>query len=116
MRAFGSRAPRRSPSNLAQATEFDEAERGVAPELVEMTQELSTSPCLAIEVAKPGENVAALCGPWDVPVARAIAPQSIRAKYGAELVHNAVHCTDLAANAQLECECFFTLLEAARSE
>jgi nucleoside-diphosphate kinase len=106
--------------DLAQATEFYEVYRGVVPEFVEMTQELSTSPCLAIEVAKPGDNVVVklrkVCGPRDVPVAKAIAPQSIRAKYGVDLVHNAVHCTDLVANAQLECEYFFTLLEAARSE
>jgi nucleoside-diphosphate kinase len=57
--------------DLAQATEFYEVYRGVAPEFVEMTQELSTSPCIAIEVAKPGDNVVAalreVCGPRDVP-------------------------------------------------
>jgi nucleoside-diphosphate kinase len=48
-----------------------------------------------------------------VPVARALVPDSIRAKYGVSIVENAVHCTDLVANAQLECEYFFTLLDAA---
>jgi nucleoside-diphosphate kinase len=103
--------------DLAQANEFYEVYRGVAPEFVEMTQELSRSPCIAIEVAVRGRDVVAelraLCGPRDVPVARAIAPNSIRAKYGVSIVENAVHCTDLVANAQLECEYFFTLLDAA---
>jgi nucleoside-diphosphate kinase len=52
--------------DLAQAHEFYEVYRGVAKEFVEMTQELSRSACIAVEVAKPGADVVAelraVCG------------------------------------------------------
>jgi nucleoside-diphosphate kinase len=98
-----------------QAGEFYEVYRGVVDEYYDMVKDLCSGPCIAIEVAKPGCDVVNalrdLCGPRDVPVARAIAPNTIRAVFGQDIVRNAVHCTDLFEDAQLEVEYFFTLLQ-----
>jgi nucleoside-diphosphate kinase len=103
--------------DIAQATEFYEVYRGVVDEFVELSNELASGPCVAIEVTRDGGDVVRslrkLAGPRDVPVAKAIAPRSIRAIFGSNIVQNAVHCTDLESEAQLECEYFFSLLEAA---
>ena len=101
--------------DLEQAAEFYDVYRGVVDEFTDMTKELSSGLCLAIEVAKDDGDVVqdlrALCGPRDVPIAKAIEPASIRAKYGVDLVKNAVHCTDLPDDTYLECEYFFKLLD-----
>lgn len=102
--------------DLTTASEFYEVYRGVVDDYLDSVKELTAGPCLALELAKPPYSVQAfrdLCGPRDVPIAKVIAPNSIRGKYGVDLVHNAVHCTDLEDDAQLECEYFFTLLDAA---
>lgn len=101
--------------DLQQAAEFYDVYRGVVDEFTDMVKELSSGLCLAIEVARDDGDVVndlrELCGPRDVPIAKAIEPTSIRAKYGVNIVQNAVHCTDLVDDAQLECEYFFRLLD-----
>ena len=101
--------------DLQQSAEFYDVYRGVVDEFTDMVKELSSGLCLALEVAKDDGDVVNdlrdLCGPRDVPIAKAIEPTSIRARYGVDLVKNAVHCTDLADDAQLECEYFFRLLD-----
>ncbi|KAK8878166.1 50S ribosomal protein L3 [Tritrichomonas musculus] len=99
--------------DMEMATEFYEVYRGVADEFVDLCKEISSGPVIALELTCDGDYVNQfrdLCGPRDVPVAKVIRPQSIRAKYGVNIVQNAVHCTDLEDDAQLECEYFFTLL------
>ena len=101
--------------DVQEAAEFYDVYRGVVDEFTDMVKELSSGLCLALEVAKDDGDVVNdlrdLCGPRDVPIAKAIEPTSIRARYGVDLVKNAVHCTDLADDAQLECEYFFRLLD-----
>jgi nucleoside-diphosphate kinase len=103
--------------DIEQATEFYEVYRGVVNEFVELSTELASGPCVAIEVTRDGGDVVRklreVVGPRDVPVAKAIAPRSIRAIFGSNIVQNAVHCTDLESEAQLECEYFFSILPAA---
>lgn len=41
---------------------------------------------------------------------RQLYPDSIRAQYGKTIIHNAVHCTDLPEDGELEVEYFFKLL------
>ncbi|OHT03453.1 Nucleoside diphosphate kinase family protein [Tritrichomonas foetus] len=99
--------------NLETASEFYDVYRGVANEFVDMCKEISSGSVIALELSGDGDYLnefRQLCGPYDVPVAKAIRPNSIRAKYGLNKVQNAVHCTDLYDDAQLECEYFFTLL------
>ena len=101
--------------DLQEAAEFYDVYRGVVDEFTDMVKELCSGPCLALELAKDDGDVVndlrALCGPRDVPIAKAIEPTTIRARYGVNLVQNAVHCTDLPDDAQLECEYFFRLLD-----
>ncbi|KIY97903.1 Nucleoside diphosphate kinase 7 [Monoraphidium neglectum] len=48
-----------------------------------------------------------LCGPADPEIARALRPGSLRARHGAGRVRNAVHCTDLAEDGELEARFLF---------
>lgn len=41
---------------------------------------------------------------------RQLYPDSLRAQYGKTIIHNAVHCTDLPEDGELEVEYFFKLL------
>ncbi|CAN0182842.1 unnamed protein product [Phaeothamnion confervicola] len=50
-------------------------------------------------------------GPWDVEAARVLRPRSLRARYGADNVRCAVHCTDLPEDGPLESRFFFELLQ-----
>ena len=52
------------------------------------------------------------CGPADPRVARVLRPQSVRAKFGFDKVRNAVHCTDLPEDGELETHYFFKILQA----
>lgn len=96
----------------AQAAEFLEVYRGVVAEFAGLVEELASGACVAMEVR--GENVVQavrqLVGPADPEMARAVRPKTIRARFGADKVHNAVHCTDLPEDGELECQYFFQLL------
>ena len=49
-------------------------------------------------------------GPWDIEMAKALRPKSLRAKYGLDTVRNAVHCTDLENDGIIECEYLFKIM------
>lgn len=70
-------------------------------------------PCVVMEVRSEDVVVGLrkLCGPHNPADARNINPNSIRALYGSSLKENAVHCTDLPEDGQIECEYFFTLIK-----
>lgn len=99
--------------DLATAGEFLEVYRNVVPDYPEMKQQLASGPCLALELRKDDAVNAfrEFCGPRDPKVAKQIRPNTLRAKYGSDVVMNAVHCTDLQEDAELETEYFFTLLD-----
>jgi nucleoside-diphosphate kinase len=105
------------------AVEFLEVYKGVVPEFAAAVDELTSGPFVAIEVAQSGSNgtsengvVEALreaCGPADPEIARVLRPNSIRAKFGFDKVRNAVHCTDLPEDGELETHYFFKILQNA---
>lgn len=99
--------------DMNEAEEFFEAYRGVIEEYSQIVEEITSGPSLALQVIGENvvENLRAICGPRDSKVAKLIRPNSIRAKFGIDTVKNAVHCTDLAEDAQAECEYFFKLLQ-----
>jgi nucleoside-diphosphate kinase len=96
------------------AEEFLEVYRGVVSDYNDMVKQMSSGPCIALEVSK-GDGVVAefrnVCGPRDAIVAKRIRPKSIRGLFGNDVVENAIHCTDLDEDAPLETEYFFVLIE-----
>ncbi|XP_045493772.1 nucleoside diphosphate kinase 7-like isoform X1 [Colias croceus] len=101
---------------LANAQEFYEIYKGVLPEYEAMCIHLAEGKCVALEVKSLDSNMNCvcefrkLCGPRDPDLARQLYPESIRAHYGKSIIHNAVHCTDLPEDGELEVEYFFKLL------
>ncbi|CAM9707442.1 unnamed protein product [Chrysoparadoxa australica] len=99
---------------------------GVYKEVVDgytsMLEECTVAPVLALQVL-PGVSTAdperliddfrAYCGPSDPQVAKAIRPDTIRAKFGQGLHKNAVHCTDLHEDGALECKYIFCIVPRA---
>jgi len=49
-------------------------------------------------------------GPHNPSLAKALRPRSLRALFGVDSVRNAVHCTDLEDDGELECRYFFETL------
>lgn len=99
------------------AEEIYEIYRGVVPEYSEMTAELTVGPCVVLEVSGCGEKTPSafreLTGPMDPILAKKLRPNSLRAKYGTSRVLNAVHCTDLEEDAEMDVEYFFKILQMA---
>ena len=101
--------------NQANAAEFYEVYKGVIPEYMKKIVELTSGPCVAIEVC--GEGVVGrlrdVAGPHDPDIGRVVRPSTVRAQFGLDKVKNAVHVTDLEEDGQLEVEYFFNLLARA---
>jgi len=101
------------------AEEFLEVYKGVAENYGAMVTQLSSGPCLALELAgEQGETAESVvgryrevCGPADSVVARLLRPSTLRARFGVDQDLNAVHCTDLPEDGKLEVEYFFKILQ-----
>ncbi|PZC75173.1 nucleoside diphosphate kinase 7 [Helicoverpa armigera] len=99
------------------ASEFYEVYKGIVPEYKGMVEELSSGPCVAMEIVAKDKTVNSavefrkLVGPADPEVARLLRPYTIRAKLGNTKVQNAIHCSDLAEDGLLEVEYFFKILD-----
>jgi nucleoside-diphosphate kinase len=104
-------AARLATFTRSQADEFLEVYKQVVPECVEMVNELSRGPFVALEVTGAGavQRVRDLCGPRDIEVAKRVRAASLRAKFGASAGASGVHCTDLVQDAPLETEFVFQL-------
>jgi len=93
--------------------EFLECYREVLGEYRATLAEITSGPAIAIEVC--GDDIVArlrrIAGPYIVEIARALAPNSIRAKFGNSDLENAVHVTDLPIDGKLECNYFFRVLK-----
>jgi nucleoside-diphosphate kinase len=98
----------------ANAQEFYEVYKGVVAEYNQMVEELSSGPCVTLEVI--GDNAHGafreLTGPSDPEIARHLRPHTIRAKFGQDKIKNALHCTDLPDDSILEVEYFFKILDS----
>jgi len=102
------------------AQEFFGAYQEALPEYRAALDHLSEGPSLALRLGAPplaagGEEgaVAALrelCGPADVEIAQVLRPKSLRAQFGQDNAHNAVHCTDMPEDGLLECQYIFETL------
>lgn len=98
----------------ANAEEFYEIYRGVVQDFYAMTHELSSGDIIAVQITSkencqqnPVKSFRDLCGPTDPVFARQLRPESIRAQFGVSKVKNAIHCTDLPDDGDLECQFIF---------
>eukprot|EP00758_Cryptobia_borreli_P004072 Tbor_TRINITY_DN4163_c1_g2::TRINITY_DN4163_c1_g2_i1::g.26494::m.26494/K00940/ndk, NME; nucleoside-diphosphate kinase len=98
--------------SAADAEDFLEVYRGVVPEHSKLVEHISSAACWAMEVRAENvvEALRAVCGPHDPEVCHILFPHTIRSKFGVDLVHNGVHCTDLVEDGPLESEFFFQLM------
>mmetsp|Transcript_17734 Transcript_17734/g.54252 ORF Transcript_17734/g.54252 Transcript_17734/m.54252 type:complete len:359 (-) Transcript_17734:135-1211(-) len=103
------------------AEEFFDVYRGVVEDFAAQFKSVVDGPVLALQVLPgegvlPGESVVEgfreFCGPLEVEIAKALRPKSLRAGFGKESkpALNAVHCTDMPEDGQLECRFFFNVL------
>ncbi|XP_053391011.1 nucleoside diphosphate kinase 7-like [Mercenaria mercenaria] len=97
----------------ANAEEFFEVYKGVVQEYNAMVLELTSGPCIALEVRAQNAPTAfrEMSGPADPEIARHLRPRTLRALFGQDKVKNAVHCTDLPEDGLLEVEYFFKVLD-----
>jgi len=94
------------------AEEFLEVYKGVVPEFSQMVDDMTSGPCVAMEVRQENavQSFRQIVGPSDPEIARSLRSTTLRAKFGVDRVRNAVHCTDLAEDGVLECQYFFQIL------
>ncbi len=78
-----------------------------------MMTQLSSGRFIAMHVSSKDvtedsvEALRELCGPMDPELGRHIHPDSLRAQFGVDKTRNAMHCTDLEEDAQLELSYIF---------
>lgn len=97
----------------ANAEEFYEVYKGVVQEYNALVMELTSGPCIALEVRAQNAPIAfrEMTGPADPEIARHLRPRTLRALFGQDKVKNSVHCTDLPEDGILEVEYFFKVLD-----
>ena len=69
--------------------------------------------CIGLEIRAedPVQTFRQTVGPWDIEMAKALRPDTIRAKYAHDNIRSAVHCTDLDDDdGRLECQYIFKIL------
>lgn len=86
--------------------------RGVISAYSSWLDEYCSGTCLCLGLKSNSENIVnALrdeCGPMNPTIGRIIRPRSIRAVFGVKSVAmNAVHCTDLPEDGEMECDYLF---------
>ena len=83
-----------------------------------MLDTIVASPCVALMISHGQQydsdtivqDFREFCGPMYPDIAKQLYPQSIRAQFGRNLIQNAVHCTDLSEDGELECRFIFETL------
>jgi len=94
------------------AVEFFDVYRGVLPRYEEVAKHLIDGPVVALQIVGDNavEEFREMCGPTNVELAKVLRPKTFRATFGKDIAMNAVHCTDLPEDGQLECKYFFDIL------
>ncbi|XP_020813102.1 nucleoside diphosphate kinase 7 [Drosophila serrata] len=97
--------------------EFYEVYRGVLPEYIPMVAQLASGVCMCMEIASVDSDKQShkefrnFCGPMDPEIAKLLRPHTLRAKFGKSKVQNAIHCTDLPDDCNLELQYMFKIVE-----
>jgi len=119
---------------IPMAKEFLDVYKDIYPSFVGMIDQVVSGPVLALRIVPSSssssaanndgfgdgvvESFRSFCGPINAELASKIRPKTLRARFGctepggASLSHNAVHCTDLAEDGEMECTYFFSTLAA----
>jgi nucleoside-diphosphate kinase len=94
---------------LKDAEQFYQVYDGVIPGWEDMCKELASGPLVALEIRGPSivGPVREIVGPVDPVLAKQVRPNTLRALYGQDLIHNAVHCTDVEDESVRECVFMF---------
>jgi len=98
------------------AEEIFSVYKEVYPKFTASIEHLISSPCLALKVTSPSnsfdlvERFREFCGPLNPEMAQTLRKGSLRATFGRSHEENAVHCTDLAEDAHMECRYVFDML------
>lgn len=99
------------------ADEYLEVYKGVVSDYHALLMSFLDGPCVALEISGKSDDMDVhgefrrFAGPPDSEVARQIRPNTLRARFGIDKYHNAVHCTDLIEDTVLELEYFFKILD-----
>lgn len=102
----------------ATADEFLEVYKGVVSDFHALLLSFLDGPCVALEISGKDDNMNVheefrqFAGPFDSDVARQIRPQTIRAVFGVDKYNNAIHCTDLPEDTNMEIIYFFKILDS----
>ena len=104
--------------DFGKSEEFLEGYRGGQENYGDVVKQLSSGMCMAMEIGIDNKNVLDVvtkfrefCGPQDSEIAKLLQPLTLRARFGKNLAHNAIHCTDLPEDGPLEVEYFFRVLQ-----
>ncbi len=96
------------------AEEVFDAYREIFPKFTPMIEHMCMAPALAVMVTHDSfalvESFREFTGPLNPELAVTLRPTSLRAMFGKNYVENALHCTDLAEDAHMECRYFFETL------
>lgn len=108
---------------LPMAKELLDVYKDIYPSYATMIDQVVSAPVLALCITAPPDescevvdSFRELCGPLNAELALKIRPHTLRAKFGCtspgglSLCNNAVHCTDLAEDGEMECTFFFGTL------
>jgi nucleoside-diphosphate kinase len=96
--------------NASMADYLLDVYKGIYPKFTAMMEHMTCSPLLAVMVTG-GEDVVSsfrdLCGPLEPGLAQKLRPKSLRSQFGADVIKNACHCTDLDEDGEVECKYIF---------
>lgn len=117
------------------ATQFMSVYKGVVKQYRELIEQLITGDVIALEITSNVDQTTddkenqysqlsnasnkntivselrEVIGPHDPVLCKHVRPKTIRAQFGIDRIKNAVHCTDLPEDGELESEYFFQILQ-----
>ena len=99
---------------MEMAEEFFDVYKTIYPSYVSMINHITTSPVIAVMIVGDNfdvvERFRELTGPLDPELAKVLKPKSLRALFGNDVAQNAIHCSDLPEDGDMECRFFFQTL------
>lgn len=101
--------------SLPMAEELFECYKTIYPSYSQSVEEICSGTSLALMIEghiSIVEEFREFCGPLEPEIAKLLRPNSLRAKFGINSIQNAVHCTDLPEDGDMECKYIFHTLSA----